>query len=115
MANSERGAAKELQWREIVGRQAASGLSVRAFCRQAGIGEPSFYFWRRTLRARDAGPPPVAACAFVPAVVHEHAAPLREASILFECGAGLRLCLPVTISATWVAELLRALPRGGER
>lgn len=112
MSNGERGAAKESQWREIVERQVASGLSVRAFCRQAGIREPSFYFWRRTLRARDAGPPLATSPAFVPAVVHE--APLREASILVEWDAGLRLRLPVTISATWVAELLRALPAGGE-
>lgn len=112
MANRKRDAAKESQWREILGRQVASGLSVRAFCRREGIGEPSLYCWRRTLRAREAGPPPATSPAFVPAVVHE--APLREASILVEWDAGLRLRLPVTISATWVAELLRALPAGGE-
>ena len=32
----------------------ASGLSVRAFCRQYGLIETSFYFfWKRELRARD--------------------------------------------------------------
>ncbi len=113
MANSERVVARETRWREIVGRQVASGFSVRVFCRQEGIREPSFYFWRRTFRARDAGPPPPAAPAFVPAVVRE--APLREEPILVEWGAGLRLRLPVTISARWVAELLRALPTGAER
>jgi transposase-like protein len=113
MSNSERGVAKESQWREIVERQAASGLSVRAFCRQAGVREPSFYFWRRRLRTPDAGPSPVAACAFVPAVVRE--APPRKEAILVEWDTGPRLRLPVTISATWVAELLRTMAAGGER
>ena len=38
------------RWREILRRQADSGLSVAAFCRQAGISQPSFYVWRRRLR-----------------------------------------------------------------
>jgi transposase-like protein len=103
--------AKVARWREILGRQAVSGLSVRAFCRQEGIGEPSFYFWRRAIRTRDAGPPP--APTFVPAVVR--GAETREAAISIEWDAGPRLRLPVTISATWVAELLRAVAAGGAR
>lgn len=41
------------RWREIVRRQAGSGLSVAAFCRRAHISQASFYVWRRKLR--DAG------------------------------------------------------------
>lgn len=104
-------AAKEAWWREVLGRQVTSGLSVRAFCSQAGIGEPSFYFWRRAIRARDAGPSP--APTFVPAVVR--GAEPREAPILIEWDAGPRLRLPMTISAAWVAELLRAVAAGGPR
>ena len=40
-------------WREVLARYGASGLSVRAFCVQAGLSEPSFYAWRRTLARRD--------------------------------------------------------------
>ena len=32
-----------------VGQQAASGLTVAAFCHQAGVSENSFYLWRRRL------------------------------------------------------------------
>ncbi len=42
----------ELRWRDLVRRQAESGLSVRAFCRQEGISENSLYFWRRELPKR---------------------------------------------------------------
>ena len=37
------------RWREIVRRQAGSGLSVAAFCRRSRIPQASFYFWRRKL------------------------------------------------------------------
>jgi hypothetical protein len=45
---------RELHWREILGRQSASGLSVAAFCRQESVSAPSFYSWKRKLNQRDA-------------------------------------------------------------
>lgn len=113
MANGERNAAKETHWREVMGRHVASGLSVRAFCRQEGIGQPSFYFWRRKIRTREAEPAPAAVPAFVPAVVR--GVSRGEEPILVEWNPNLRLRLPATISATWVAEVLRAVRAGGER
>ncbi len=53
MANRRRSAEKEAWWRGHVGRQADSGLSVRAYCRECELSEPSFYVWRRELRKRD--------------------------------------------------------------
>ena len=43
---------KALHWREIVNRQAGSGLSIREFCANEGISQPSFYAWRKRLRDR---------------------------------------------------------------
>jgi transposase-like protein len=37
-------------WRRIVSEHESSGQSVRAFCRQRGYKEHSFYMWRRRLR-----------------------------------------------------------------
>lgn len=51
----QRSQGKERFWRALLGRWRGSGLSVRAFCREQGLSEPSFYAWRRTLLARDAG------------------------------------------------------------
>jgi putative transposase len=39
-------------WRELVARQASSGLSVPAFCRREGLNAWTFYGWRSRLRAR---------------------------------------------------------------
>ena len=54
MARGQRDPALERRWRERVARWSTSGLSVRAFCRQHGLVEASFYYWKRELRGRDA-------------------------------------------------------------
>ena len=47
-ANSE----KELRWREMLERQGDSGVSIREFCLNEGVSEPSFYAWRKKLGMR---------------------------------------------------------------
>ena len=37
-------------WKQRVADQEQSGLSVRAYCKQRGLGEHSFYQWRKRLR-----------------------------------------------------------------
>jgi hypothetical protein len=53
---------KALRWREILRRQAASGVSIRQFCTSEGLAEPSFYAWRKRLGqpTKDVRPPPEA-------------------------------------------------------
>jgi hypothetical protein len=53
MANRRRDPEREAFWRSVVLRQVASGLSVRAFCRQQGLAESAFHAWRRTIAERD--------------------------------------------------------------
>jgi len=45
---------REQFWREQVRRRQSSGRSVREFCDRAGLSVPSFYWWRREVRIRDA-------------------------------------------------------------
>ena len=49
----KRNAQKETYWREMVSRQARSGLSVSRFCAERDISEASFYGWRKKLTQRD--------------------------------------------------------------
>ena len=51
-----RSAEKERFWRRQVAGQAASGLSIRKWCRRERLSEPSFYAWRRELARRDRSP-----------------------------------------------------------
>ena len=37
-------------WSKLIAEQKASGQKARPFCRERGIGEWSFYKWRRRLR-----------------------------------------------------------------
>ena len=43
------------RWRFSGGK--SSGQSVRAFCRQAGLKESAFLFWRRELALQDRAAP----------------------------------------------------------
>ena len=45
---------KEQFWRRIVAGQADSGLSIRRYCLDRGVKEPSFFAWRKELARRDA-------------------------------------------------------------
>jgi hypothetical protein len=64
------------QWR-------SSGLSIRDFCADREISEPSFYAWRRTIAQRAS-----AATRFVPVQVVAETKPTSEPS-----GNGLELVL----------------------
>ncbi len=40
---------REQFWRDLVGRQPGSGLSIASFCHQAGVSANSFFVWKRRL------------------------------------------------------------------
>lgn len=46
-------AEKRAFWRLVVQMQEESGLSVRKFCEREGLGQASFFGWRRKFRAED--------------------------------------------------------------
>lgn len=45
--------AKEQFWRGHLASQAAGRLSIRRYCAEHGLSEPSFYGWRREIVRRD--------------------------------------------------------------
>ena len=53
MVNRFQSAEKESYWRWHVDMQAAGDLSVRAYCGQQGLSEPTFYSWRRKIQDWD--------------------------------------------------------------
>lgn len=72
----QRDVRKEQQWRQWLRQWRASGLSVRAFCEERGLSEPSFYAWRRALAERDAE-----AAVFVPVEVVEEEPSVTRAAL----------------------------------
>jgi len=105
-----------LRWRGINETQrrrrfAASGLSVRAFCKRERLAESAFYAWRRMIGERsstgNAGP------AFVPAVMTTP--PRSESSIAIELAGGCVLRLSGTNATEQLADLVIALQSRGAR
>ncbi len=113
---SRRNAEKEIVWRETLANHAASGLSVREFCRQHGLREPAFYFWRRTLAQRETNQPTGDAAmqsqpAFVPVKVVAASGPASPApgGFVLELRSGRALRLPESISVERLAAIVRAI------
>jgi Transposase len=99
MGTSERLANRD-RWQGLIERQAESGLSVRAFCRQESLREPSFYAWRRKLAQREGKD--MAEPTFIAAQVVDHIAP----AIVLQLASGNRLELSATLPTAQVAELV---------
>ena len=48
----EAGSTSEKKWTELIRQQQQSGLSVSVFCRDRGLSDQAFYYWRKRLSAR---------------------------------------------------------------
>jgi transposase len=111
MAKGRRDAGREMFWREVIGRQAASGLGVRAFCRREKLTESAFHWWRRTIARRDAQARPPKPPAFLPVVVENPQQQPQEA-ITIELAVRRVLRLPGSMPAGRLAEVVQALEAG---
>ena len=101
----QRNGEREAFWRQQVRGQAASRLSVRRFCEEKGLSEPSFYAWRRTLAQRDQA---IQASEFVPVLLTPHVAS-SSSRITIELRGGRVVHLPETMATERVVALLRGL------
>jgi hypothetical protein len=119
----KRNAQKEAYWRDVVERQARSGLSVRRFCAEQNISEASFYGWRRKLARRDqekvdtpiSRSPKTGATnsahgqAFIPLAVADSEHVLEVVHPL-----GYRVRIPGEVNAKSLKQVLDALEQRGE-
>lgn len=106
MARRRGDPALERQWRERVALWRASGLSIRAFCRQRGLTEPTFHYWKRELPTRDQAPAKSASAPpkFVPLTV----LPSATLTVEVRCPSGHVMCLP-SCEVSAFASLFAAL------
>jgi hypothetical protein len=102
-------------WRERIAAQRASGQSIRAWCRDNGCREHSFYFWRVRLDLSPAGAKrrrrsPLKSIAFTELTALGPAVePIR-----LRLARGRELLLPASMPLEQVAALvgsIEALPR----
>ncbi len=96
-----RSAYREQQWMEIIRDCRVSGLSNKAYCREKGISEKTFYYWLRKLRT-------AAAEGIGPQIV-ELKAPTHEKETVYIRFRGAELTLPGDTDVETIAAILRAL------
>ena len=41
---------KREYWSNLIAEQEASGQTIRAFCKEQGVGDNCFYYWRKRLQ-----------------------------------------------------------------
>jgi len=87
------------KWHRLFAEQAASGLSMAAFCKQRGLCNKHFCLRRKQLGYQSK---PVSS--FVPVEVK----PAVDAGLQLHW-QDCRLSLPGDVSPAWVADLLKAL------
>jgi hypothetical protein len=46
----EENLSNDVEWRERIAEQEHSGMSVKGFCKERGIAEHRFYYWRKRLQ-----------------------------------------------------------------
>lgn len=78
---------KEEQWRARFKRFDASGLSVTRFCQIEGISIPSFYQWRKRLRASTVN-------SGVPTFLPVRITPSSLCVVEIHLPNGTRICVP---------------------
>jgi transposase-like protein len=114
MARGDRGLGKEQFWRGILRQWDRRKQTVREFCAEHGVSEPSFYAWRRIIAQRDqqlAAPrvsttPAEDLPTFVPLTV---APPLPNPMLEVVVGSGRVVRVPPQFDAATLLRLLAVL------
>lgn len=91
-------------WRDLIDRWKASGQSIAAFCAAHGVGQATFYAWRRRLGGRRTTTQPAPAFATV------RVRPDPTAEVVLP--GGLIVRVPVATDPATVARLVVALGGG---
>ena len=89
------------QWAMLIQECNSSGLTKRAFCRQRGISEKSFYYWLRKMRSQMAE-------AAAPQLVQLE--PISQTEDMLQIQyRGAELKLPAGVDLDAVAAVLRSI------
>lgn len=100
---SEEQVAKNNEWRDRIAEQERCGISVKGFCKERGLAEHQFYYWRKRLR----NPPPPVRFALVDRGAG--VAPVTQAELELVLASGARLRIGTGVDAATLRTVLEAL------
>lgn len=100
----EKAISKNDQWREQIAEHERSGMSVRRFCKERGIAEHLFFYWRKRLRKQ---PQPVRFALVERGAARQEAA--TEPGLELVLANGERLRIGTGVDATTLRTVLEAL------
>jgi hypothetical protein len=93
-------------WRELIGKQKRSSQSVRTFCQEQGVSQPSFYYWRQQLGGEKRGPVKFAL------VETGRSASRADHGVELELAGGVRLHVPPGTDTATLRMVLAVLREG---
>ena len=91
------------RWLDHIEAWQSSGIKQSAYCRQHGLNSRTFAARLSDYRKSQEASP----LALIPVQVQDAVPPAER--LVLQCRQGHRLELPLTVSAVWLAELLRCL------
>jgi len=94
--------ARDEDWRSRISAQEGSGVSVKQFCKQQGLSEQSFYYWRKRLQTP-------ASMRFALVEAAPRRGPAEHAALELVLTTGERLRISAGVDATTLRQVLEAL------
>jgi transposase-like protein len=94
------------QWLSHIEQWRLSGLSREAYCRQHDLKSHTLTYWINKYKVPEEKS--TASLTLVPAKLSTPTSPAAN-GLLLRCPNGSTLSLPVTVSPTWLAQVLRQL------
>jgi transposase-like protein len=101
--SEQKAVSKSEYWRERIAEQEHSGGSVKQFCKDHGLGEHLFYYWRKRLREQQ----PMRFALVDTRTKQPQAA--REASLELVLAGGERLRIGAGVDVTTLRTVLEVL------
>jgi transposase-like protein len=93
---------RDEDWRARISAQERSGISVKQFCKQQGVTEQSFYYWRKRLQT-------TTSMRFALVEAEPRRGTAEHAALELVLTTGERLRISAGVDATTLRQVLEAL------
>lgn len=100
-------------WQMAIDAWQSSGLSVRQFCKQEGLSEPSFFSWRKRLRQHTALTLPSQADGSVEPFIQVSLPDASAGGVEFVLSSGHTLRIPVGVDRQTLRAVFSVLGEAG--